>query len=55
MKTETGLPPKPGYYVVWMPFCTRPQVLWFAKDEWRSGCLKVSVEAWIGPLPERKQ
>ena len=53
MKTETGLPTERGYYVVFQPLCDRPIVLWWNNaGEWRSGCVKVVVEAWIGPLPK---
>lgn len=54
MKFETGTPPEHGYYVVLRYLCDRPLVLWWG-GEWRSGCVVVRVDAWMGPLPERKQ
>lgn len=56
MKIETGTPTTSGYFVVWLRLCDRPLVLWrsMKTNEWRNGCMKVEVDAWMGPLPERK-
>ena len=45
-----------GWHLAW-PHCSRYPLVFWAKagqTEWRHGAQLMAIDAWAGPLPERK-
>lgn len=52
-----ALPHEPGAYVVWLSGARFPVVLCWAlmSTYWVRGATRVAVDAWAGPLPDRRK
>lgn len=57
IRPPSARPTTPGWYLVWQAMADYPTVVWNGAHApgWRQGAQALKIDAWAGPLPERKR